>query len=86
MLYFQYAKLVHRTLKHTPAQVAAQHAAALADNPSAFDYDGVYDTIQEQRVQPQQAEKLERKSRYIEGLLDKATERQREQDIVYERK
>ena len=50
-----------------------------------FDYDGVYDSIQEQRVQPRQQEKLARKSRYIEGLLDKAKERQREQDIIYER-
>ena len=51
-----------------------------------FDYDGVYDDIQAQRVQPKKEEKLARKSRYIEGLLDKAKEREREQDIVYERK
>ena len=62
------------------------HAAALAEDPSAFDYDGVYDSIQEQRVQPKLAEKHARKSRYIESLLDKAKEREREQDIVYERK
>ena len=62
------------------------HAAALAEDPSAFDYDSVYDSIQEQRVQPKLAEKHARKSRYIEGLLDKAKEREREQDIVYERK
>ena len=51
-----------------------------------FDYDGVYDDIQAQRVQPRKEEKLARKSRYTEGLLDKAKEREREQDIVYERK
>ena len=62
------------------------HAAALAEDASVFDYDGVYDSMQEQKEQPRQAEKLARKSRYIEGLLDKAKERQREQDIVYERK
>ena len=62
------------------------HAAALAEDASVFDYDGVYDSMQEQKVQPRQAEKLARKSQYIEGLLDKAKERQREQDIVYERK
>lgn len=67
-------------------QVAAQQAAALKEDPSAFDYDSVYDSIQEKRVQPQQAEKLERKSRYIDGLLSKAKEREREQDIVYERR
>ena len=68
------------------SQVAAQQAAALAEDPSVFDYDSVYDSIQEERVQPLQAEKLQRKSRYIEGLLDKAKEREREQDIVYERR
>jgi hypothetical protein len=68
------------------AQVAQQHAAALAEDASVFDYDGVYDELQAQRAAPKQAEKLARKSRYIEGLLDKAKEREREQDIVYERK
>ncbi|KAK9810734.1 hypothetical protein WJX73_003832 [Symbiochloris irregularis] len=72
--------------KRIDTKVAAQQAAALAEDPSIFDYDGVYDDLQEQRVQPKQAEKLERKSRYIEGLLDKAKERQREQDVVYERR
>jgi coiled-coil domain-containing protein 55 len=66
-------------------QVADLHAAALAQDASVFDYDGVYESIQEQRVKPKQQEKLARKSRYIEGLLDKAKERQREQDIIYER-
>ena len=61
------------------------HAAALAEDASVFDYDGVYDSIQEARVQPKQQEKLARKSRYIGGLLDKAEERKREQDIIYER-
>lgn len=72
--------------KRADAKVAAQQAAALADDPTVFDYDGVYDDLQQQRTQPKQSEKLERKSRYIEGLLDKAKERQREQDIVYERR
>lgn len=66
-------------------QVEQLHAAALAEDASVFDYDGVYDSIQQQRVQPKQQEKLARKSRYIEGLLDKAKERQKEQDIIYER-
>ncbi|EIE26302.1 hypothetical protein COCSUDRAFT_58842 [Coccomyxa subellipsoidea C-169] len=66
-------------------KVTQMHAAALAEDASVFDYDGVYDSIQEARVQPRQQEKLARKSRYIEGLLDKAKEREREQDIIYER-
>ena len=67
-------------------QTAQLHAAALADDPSIFDYDGVYEGLQQQRTQPKQTEKVERKSRYIESLLDKTKQRQREQDIVYERR
>eukprot|EP00955_Chlamydomonas_euryale_P110888 366028-Chlamydomonas_euryale.AAC.5 len=36
---------------------------ALAQDASVFDYDGVYDSMQEQKVQPKQQEKIERKSR-----------------------
>jgi Coiled-coil domain-containing protein 55 (DUF2040) len=67
-------------------QVAQLHEQALAEDASVFDYDGVYDSIQQQRVQPRQAEKLARQSRYIEGLMQKAVERKKEEDIVYERK
>eukprot|EP00959_Pyramimonas_sp_CCMP1952_P042519 888906-Pyramimonas_sp.AAC.1 len=61
--------------------VKAQHDAALAEDPTAFDYDGVYDDIKESQKEPKQAEKLERKSRYISGLLSKAKEREREQNV-----
>ncbi|KAK9903590.1 hypothetical protein WJX75_009420 [Coccomyxa subellipsoidea] len=71
--------------KQNDKKVTQLHAAALAEDASVFDYDGVYDSIQEARVQPKQQEKLARKSRYIGGLLDKAEERKREQDIIYER-
>ena len=50
-------------------QVAELHAAALAEDASVFDYDSHYDTIQAERDQPKQAEKLQRQSRYITGLL-----------------
>ncbi|CAL8465513.1 g5049 [Coccomyxa elongata] len=75
----------HAAKKQADKKVTQMHAAALAEDASVFDYDGVYDSIQEARVQPRQQEKLARKSRYIEGLLDKAKEREREQDIIYER-
>ena len=65
-------------------QVAQLHAAALAEDASVFDYDGVYDSLKESE-KPKLEEKKQRKSRYIEGLLDKAKERNREQDIIYER-
>ena len=48
-----------------PPQVQAQYEAALAQDANVFDYDGVYDAMQQQRVVPQQQEKIERRSRYI---------------------
>lgn len=65
-------------------QVAQLHAAALAEDASVFAYDEVYDSLKESEKPKREAQK-ERKSRYIEGLLDKANERNREQDIIYER-
>jgi coiled-coil domain-containing protein 55 len=72
--------------KRAAAKVQAVYETALADDPSVFDYDGVYDTMQQQKLQPKQQEKLERKSRYIAQLKDQAEERKREADIAYERK
>lgn len=80
---------VHPAVRHWAFccfQVAKLQQAALAEDPSIFDYDSHFDSIQEQREGPKQAERQARKSRYIEGLLDKAKERQKEQDIVYERR
>ena len=67
-------------------QVAELQAAALAEDPSIFDYDSHFDSMQSQREGPAAVQKQARKSQYIESLLDKAKERQKEQDIVYERK
>ena len=63
---------------HAPVvQVANMHAKALEEDPSIFDYDSHFDAMQE---------KIERKSRYIEALKDKAVQREREQNVVYERR
>ena len=56
----------------------------MAEDASVFAYDEVYDSLKESE-KPKMTEKKERKSRYIEGLLDKAKERGQEQDIIYER-
>ncbi|KAL6771479.1 hypothetical protein ACKKBG_A26550 [Auxenochlorella protothecoides x Auxenochlorella symbiontica] len=71
--------------KQDDQKVAALHAAALAEDAAVFDYDGHYDAIQEAREEPKRREKKERQSRYIAGLLEKAEERKREQDVLYER-
>lgn len=67
-------------------QVATMHAAAIAEDPSIFDYDSHYDAIQESRDEPKRQEKLARQSRYIEGLLEKAEERKRDQELQFERR
>lgn len=70
----------------TDVKVANMHAKALEEDPSIFDYDSHFDAMQEQKVRPAMQEKIERKSRYIEALKDKAVQREREQNVVYERR
>ena len=67
-------------------QVAKLQSAALAEDPSIFDYDSHFDAQQQQREAKKPAAAQARKSRYIETLLDKNKERQKEQDIIYERR
>ncbi len=43
------------------------------------------DAVQEAKAAPLAAARQARGSKYIEGLLDKAGERKREQDIIFER-
>lgn len=71
--------------KQSDKKVADLHAAALAEDAAIFDYDSHYDAIQAARAEPKKQEKLQRQSRYIAGLLEKAEERKKEQDILYER-
>lgn len=67
-------------------QVQEMYAAALADDPNAFDYDAVYDSIQEQKVAPKQQERIDRKPKYIASLLEQAQVRKREEGITFERR
>ena len=72
---------------HAPiVQVANMHAKALEEDPSIFDYDSHFHAMQEQKVRPAMQEKINRKSRYIEALKGKAVQREREQNVVYERR
>lgn len=64
----------------------AQAAAASMDT-SVYDYDGQYDSFKassDSAEAPKEEE--ERKSRYIGDLLKAAKKRERERDIIYERK
>lgn len=67
-------------------QVQEMYAAALAEDPNAFDYDGVYESIQEQKAAPKQQDRIDRKPKYIASLLEQAEVRKREEGITYERR
>lgn len=62
------------------------HAAALQQDASVFDYDGVYDAMQAAREAPKAAEKVQRQSRYIASLKEQAERRKREEEIAFERR
>jgi len=61
-------------------------AAAVAQDTSIFDYDSHFDAIQHTREEPKRQEKLQRQSKYVGALLEKAEERKREQEILTERR
>lgn len=63
-----------------------QHKKALEEDPLAFDYDGVYDKMKEKQVRPRVQDRQDRKPKYIQALMDKAKQREREHEIIYERK
>ncbi|KAK9150895.1 hypothetical protein Syun_009204 [Stephania yunnanensis] len=65
--------------------IVERHKKAMEEDPSVFDY-GVYDQIQEAKVKPLIQDRKERKSKYIETLMEKAKQRDMEHKIIYERK
>ncbi|KAH9627410.1 hypothetical protein KSS87_012060 [Heliosperma pusillum] len=66
--------------------VEEQHKKALEEDPSVFDYDGVYDDMKNQIIKPKVKEREQRESKYIALLKEKAKLREREHEVVYERK
>lgn len=66
-------------------QVQDMYAAALAEDPNAFEYDALYESMQEQKAAPKQQERLARRPKYIASLLEQAEVRKKEQGITYER-
>jgi hypothetical protein len=62
---------------------------ALREDGSVFDYDVHVDAIQaarREKVEARQQEKVERKSRYIAGLLETAEHRKKEQEVLFEKR
>ncbi|KDO30137.1 hypothetical protein SPRG_05329 [Saprolegnia parasitica CBS 223.65] len=61
---------------------------ALASDPNAFDYDGVYESMQAERVKQKAAKKVQGvpQSKYINVLMEKAKVREIEHDRIRERR
>ncbi|XP_018477859.2 uncharacterized protein LOC108848903 [Raphanus sativus] len=67
-------------------EIEEQHKKALEEDPSAFAYDEVYDDIKHKAVVPKLQDRQDRKPKYVHHLMKKAEQRNKEQEIVYERK
>ncbi|KAL5562358.1 hypothetical protein UlMin_032105 [Ulmus minor] len=76
----------HASKNKSLRDIEEQQKKALEEDPSVFDYDGVYDEMKQKAVQPLAQDREERRPKYIENLMKKAQERQREHEIIYERK
>ncbi|CAI5514994.1 unnamed protein product [Closterium sp. Naga37s-1] len=70
--------------KRSQRETEQQHEAAMAEDPSVFDYDGVYDTIHAARTS-RAKEAVQRQARYIPNLLKTTKEREKEKELVQER-
>jgi coiled-coil domain-containing protein 55 len=76
----------HAARKQADKKTQDMIAAAVAEDTSVFDYDSHFDAIQHTREEPKRQEKLQRQSKYVGALLEKAEERKREQEILTERR
>ncbi|XP_011627532.2 nuclear speckle splicing regulatory protein 1 isoform X1 [Amborella trichopoda] len=81
----------HAAKKRSIKEVEDLHKKALEEDPSVFDYDGVYDQMKSQIANPIQQDRQKResfffKSKYIGKLIEKAKKREQEHEIIYERK
>ncbi|KNA20516.1 hypothetical protein SOVF_051690 [Spinacia oleracea] len=72
--------------KKSNKEVEDQYKKALEEDPSVFDYDGVYDDMKSKMVQPKAEDRQQRQPKYIQALMEKAKKREREHEVVYERK
>jgi coiled-coil domain-containing protein 55 len=69
------------------ADVQQLHNDALAADPTAFEYDGVYDEMKQQRANTADASRArDNTPRYIGSIIEAARQRVVDNDRVYERK
>jgi coiled-coil domain-containing protein 55 len=72
--------------KKSLKDIEEQQKKALEEDPTVFDYDGVYDEMKEKAVRPRAQDREERMPRYIQLLKEKTKEREKYREVVYERK
>ncbi|XP_031401544.1 nuclear speckle splicing regulatory protein 1-like [Punica granatum] len=66
-------------------EIEEQQQKALEEDPTIFDYDGVYDKLKQEVARPRALDREERKPKYIMSLKKSVERRQREHEIIYER-
>ncbi|XP_065616185.1 uncharacterized protein LOC112000448 [Quercus suber] len=66
--------------------IEEQQKKALEEDPTVFDYDGVYDDMKQKAIQPRVQDRQDRMPRYIQLLKEKIKEREKYREVVYERK
>ncbi|XP_031280460.1 nuclear speckle splicing regulatory protein 1-like [Pistacia vera] len=76
----------HASKNKSLREIEEQQKKALEEDPSVFDYDGVYDEMKEKSFRHKVQDRQDTKPKYIQKLIQKAEERKREHDIIYERK
>nr|CAG4641184.1 EOG090X0D2W [Eulimnadia texana] len=78
------AKAVERSMQRNQARQAA--LKALEEDPTVFQYDEIYDSIEQQKDQEKPKQKVEKKPKYIANLLRCAEQRKVENERRVERK
>ncbi|XP_043693621.1 nuclear speckle splicing regulatory protein 1-like [Telopea speciosissima] len=76
----------HASKNKSLKDVEEQHKKALEEDPSIFDYDGAYDAMKAKIARPIAQDRQERKPKYIHTLIEKAKERERVHEVIYEKK
>ncbi|KAL0924716.1 hypothetical protein M5K25_005569 [Dendrobium thyrsiflorum] len=63
-----------------------QQKKTLEEDPLAFDYDGVYDEMKSTTARSRVQDQSKREPKYITAIMESAKKREREHEIIYERK
>eukprot|EP01114_Cavostelium_apophysatum_P006720 TRINITY_DN1815_c0_g1_i1.p1 TRINITY_DN1815_c0_g1~~TRINITY_DN1815_c0_g1_i1.p1 ORF type:complete len:347 (-),score=103.92 TRINITY_DN1815_c0_g1_i1:29-1069(-) len=70
-------------------KAAVEHQKILEADPNAFDYDGMYDSMkskeEEFSLRKKSESSMQRKPKYMGDILKKAKEREREQEVIYDK-